>query len=165
MPAGVWNGSWLPIKGLWAWNGSWTNASSGKIRNGSWVDFLVKITLTNQDVTDVENFGSAIAMYEINADGFVYSNVAPTTREQWCDPATAAGNYEVRATLTFGETPGGDVLDTWLPLTTSRRWTVTASNLDPDSESNLTVEVRGVGSSSVLASATVNLTASYIPFE
>lgn len=164
MPASVWNGSWSPIKGMKVWNGSWANASSGKIWNGSWIDFLVKITLTNQDVTDIENVGSALAIYEVNADGFVYSNVAPTTREQWCDPATSAGNYEIRATLIAGETPGGDVLNSWLPLTTNRRWTATANNLDPDSTSTLTVEIRGSGSASVLASATINLTASYIPF-
>ncbi len=74
----------------------------------------------------------------------------------WVTPTSNAGLYEVRATLNSGAVSSGTT-GSWLALTSTRTWTVTRGTVGVSS-ANLTIEVRLVGGSTVLASAPVVLT-------
>jgi hypothetical protein len=67
----------------------------------------------------------------------------------------AAGDYQVRATLSSGDTPLG-TLGTWLALSTDQDWTLSAP-LSSDSQCVLTIEIRLASSGEILATASVTL--------
>ena len=105
----------------------------------------------------------AVAGYRVDSDSFVYTaanfNGVYSQQEQWdSDPATV-GNYEVQATLTpGGDTPSGSALSSWLVLSAGRTWELSAS---PGNflTCTLTIEIRDTATSTVRATATVNLEA------
>jgi hypothetical protein len=65
----------------------------------------VAIVLTSQtglnSIVDSVGSGTATASYQIASNGKVFKTIGVTTTEieQWCTPTSAAGNYEVFATL------------------------------------------------------------------
>jgi hypothetical protein len=65
-------------------------------------------------------------------------------------------DYQVRLTVVSGTTPGGSSSGSWLSLGTSRSWTLTT----PGDFNSVTVEIRRVSDSVVIATATVTM--SYI---
>lgn len=90
-----------------------------------------------------------------SAGGIVYSNIG-----DWVLPNGSAALYEVRATLNSGTLTSGTT-GTWLSLGTTRTWTVERSAVGSSSAS-LTIEVRLIGGSTVLATGNVNITADVI---
>ena len=120
------------------------------------------ITLTNRSVTySSGGILSANAGWRASNDSYIYTGVgsaspAYTQREQWDNIPATVGDYEIYATYT-GDTPSG-TFGSWLNLGTTRTWLLTAS---PGSTLSaiLSVDIRKVGTGTVLASATINLTA------
>ena len=105
---------------------------------------------------------SATAGYRLTNAGqvdqleqFTYSNL-----EQWCTPTSQATNYEVYASLVYG-TVYGDPTDTWLLLTNTRSWNVSAPTGGYE-QAELFVEIRRTGTTTVLDSATITITADAI---
>lgn len=104
----------------------------------------------------------AIVGYQVSSDGFVktaenstgtYSNFA-----RWISSGGVVGDYEARASLVSGTSPSGSAVGSWLVLSSPRAWSVSA----PPAGSTLctlTIEIRDTATSTVRATATVNLDA------
>ncbi|NDC10401.1 MAG: hypothetical protein EBZ75_13885, partial [Oxalobacteraceae bacterium] len=75
----------------------------------------------------------------------------------WCVPAAQAANYEVYASLVSGSlSAGSSATDTWLALTTTRNWLVSTTTLK---YATINVGIRRVSTTTILASADINLEA------
>jgi hypothetical protein len=115
-----------------------------------------------------DNPGAASVTYRIDADGFIYvgddsSGGAVTQREQWCFPATAAANYDVRWNTTANvvdSTPGAE--NTNLNLGTDRSWNET-NNAGLETCSFQCRVHRAGDAATPLATANVTLTADGSP--
>ena len=103
---------------------------------------------------------TASALYELNSSGSAFESVnggASTLLYNWCVPASQAANYEVYASLVSGSLSGGSsATDTWLALTTTRNWLVSTVTLQ---YATLNVGIRRVGTTTILASADIELAA------
>lgn len=121
----------------------------------------VVVALSNQNVSVFTGGGTnANVGYRLTSAGQVdtreqstYTNVG-----QWCTPTSQAGNYEVLITVTSGVTPTGSPVGSWAALSTSREWGVTAT-IGNNEFSQFTVQIRKIGTSTVLATATIFLEA------
>lgn len=122
------------------------------------------ITISNQTISDLDAT-AAYAYYFVTSGGQIQSStqaggINPTTLEQWCTPTTQAANYEVRATLTSGALSGGSGTGTWLAISGgTRNWFVDNFVSGTTNSAVLTIEIRRVGTTTVLDSATINLDA------
>lgn len=100
----------------------------------------------------------AVTAYRVASDGFVYtaanSTGSYTQQEQWISNVALVGDYEVRVT-SAGDTPSG-TLNTWLALSTTRSWELTATPGNAFT-TQLTVEIRDTATSTVRATAIINL--------
>lgn len=116
------------------------------------------ISFTDDNVSAVGNTAQS-AGYRIDTDGFVYQvvNGVSTALYQWASPSTIGGNYEVFATVTAGTlsfgTAGSWVATSGSPLWTRARPTSGISIVD------LSMQVRAVGSATILDTWTVTLEA------
>lgn len=119
------------------------------------------ISITNQTISAyVFPPNTAEAGYRLGADGKVYSyiNGVFTELETWCTPTSRASNYEARVTVNSGSTPTGSV-GSWVALSSTRDWTISETTSGVNNVSNFTVEIRRTGTTTVLDSATIDLTA------
>lgn len=120
------------------------------------------ITLTNRNVTYFSGgVLSANAGWRASSDSYVYTGVGSSTptytqREQWDSQPATVGDYEIYVSYT-GDTPSG-TFNTWLNLGTTRTWLLTASPGNVLS-ATLSVQIRDVATSTVQATATIDLTA------
>ena len=85
------------------------------------------------------------------AASITYSNIG-----DWVLPNGNASLYEARATLNSGTLSSGTT-GSWLALSSTRTWTVTRSIVGV-STANLTIEIRRIGSTTILATAPVDMT-------
>ena len=118
------------------------------------------ITITDRTITDATGGArNATAGYRLTSGGQVQSqiNLTFTTLEQWCTPTTEASNYEVLVTVTSGSLSTGTA-GSWLALSSTQTWTRTAT-IGTANTCVFTVEIRRVGTSTVLDSATITLEA------
>lgn len=103
---------------------------------------------------------TASAQYELNSSGSAFKSVnggASTLLYNWCVPASQAANYEVYASLVSGSLSGGSsATDTWLALTSTRTWLVSSTTFQ---DATLNVGIRRIGTTTILASADINLVA------
>lgn len=103
---------------------------------------------------------TAQSYFTLESDGDIIRSLSNGTAQDegdWISPKSAApSDYEVRATHTGGDSGGygGAALDTWLPLSSNRTWTVTQAT-EGIREAQLTIEIRK-GSGSVLDSTVVD---------
>jgi len=76
----------------------------------------------------------------------------------WITPRTSTSGdaYEIYFHVTSGSTPGGAAMDTWLALSTTRVVSLTRTTIGAD-VSSLTVQIRRVSDSVVVASGTIEL--------
>lgn len=105
---------------------------------------------------------NARTSYQVNSDSFVYTGLGAATitytkQEQWDSVPSTVGNYEVRATVSGGVTPSGSATGSWLNLGTTQAWTVVSTPGNTNT-SSLTIEIRAVGTTTVLATSSVTLT-------
>jgi hypothetical protein len=105
--------------------------------------------------------GSATAAYQVNSNGSDYEtvNASTTVLTQWVTPAYVGGNYEVYATLSFGALTSGTT-GSWLPTSGNPTWTVIKGGPNPGTNfATLAMQVRAVGTVTVLDTWTISLTA------
>lgn len=107
------------------------------------------IVLYGEDVVNTDSTAS----WSIGATGWVTAIFGPVGNYQWVTNGTPS-DYEVRATVNSGGVSSGSAATgSWLAMTSSRTWQRTS----PGSPS-LTIEIRRVSDSVVVASATVTIT-------
>lgn len=119
---------------------------------------------TNFNDGDSSEGGSAGMTYSIVSDGNVtYDklNAGGATYEQWLTPAIGADQYEVFATLNTGTLTSGTT-GSWLNLGTTRSWNVSRDTVG-GRFANMTMDVRRVGTSTVLDTWTVSISATVTP--
>ena len=97
----------------------------------------------------------ATASYALNSNGqVVYSGRLGT--EYWIVPQSGMSGYEAKASLVSGLLTSGTT-GSWLPLSTTRTWTLRS---DGDIEQAVfDVEIRKIGTSTVLATARITMEA------
>lgn len=120
----------------------------------------VVISLSNHSIFDFTGGGRAATTgYRLTSGGQAegLTNTTWSNFEQWCTPTSAASNYEVLATVTIGSLSSGTA-GSWLPLSSTQTWTRTAS-IGTNEVCEFTVQIRKVGTTTVLASATITLEA------
>lgn len=118
------------------------------------------ITINDQNIGYFSGgLTNATAGYRLNANGQAEANQqnSYSTLEQWCTPTSAASNYEARVTMNYGILTTGTV-GSWLALSSSREWTLFASAGSLE-QAGFTVEIRRTGTTTVLDSAVIDLTA------
>lgn len=122
------------------------------------------ITISNQTIYDADAT-AAYAWYFVTSGGQIQEaktsdGSSPTTLEQWCTPTTQAANYEVRVTVTSGVLSGGSGTGTWLAISGgTRNWYIANTTSGSLDTTIFTVEIRRVGTTTVLDSATITLQA------
>ena len=127
----------------------------------------VVISITNQDIFDLDA-SDANAYYFLTSGGQVEKStdiggINPTNLEQWCTPTSQASNYEAYITVTGGSlTPGSAATGTWVALSSTRYWYVQESRSGQSTTCTFTVQIRRVGTTTVLDTATITLEASVI---
>lgn len=119
------------------------------------------ITLADQTVQHITGGGSAAnAEYRLGSDGVAYTRTGTgsyTSVGNWCTPTSLAGDFEVLATPTTG-TPSSGTTGSWLALSSTQTWAVSAS-IGANKFCIMTVEVRRVGTTTTLDTATITLEA------
>ena len=127
-------------------------AGSGQDRNISLAD------------AEVPAGGSGVqtASFRLNTDRSAYQGIdgAFSALYAWCAANGTPANYEVRASLVSGSTPGGDSVGSWLALSSSRTWSATDALADASPNViALTIEIRRATGTLTLDSCTVTLSA------
>lgn len=82
----------------------------------------------------------------------------PIFDSYWLTPQTNMGDYEIRATLSSGDTPNGTI-GSWTALSTTQEWTLTEGTFDDTDTCVLLIEIRWTGNNVVQDSASYTLTA------
>jgi len=124
----------------------------------------VVISITDQYVYGFDA-PDAYAYYFLTAGGQVEQSEEaggnnPTNLEQWCTPTNQSSNYEAFITITSGTLSGGSGTGTWLALSTTRNWFVTENQSGQQKICVFTVQIRKIGTGTVLDTATITLEAS-----
>lgn len=135
--------------------------SSGAISIGSFYGTSTPVvSITNQtSYSSVVKPGTITDGYQLNSNGTAYDGENGTAYivEDWVTPTGAASAYECYVTVTSGSLSGG-TSGSWLALSSTRTWTVTRSSLGTKT-CTFTVDIRKVGTTTVLDSATITLEA------
>lgn len=111
------------------------------------------ITLSDDSSTGYSNNTAGVALYS-NGNIALYYGGMPIVVGQWISPVANVGDYEVRATLSSGDTPTGTI-GSWEALSTTRSWTLT--NDDTFDSCSILLEIRWTGDNLVKDSATYTL--------
>lgn len=121
-------------------------------------------TITLSNTTSAGTFGRTAGVYAGNNGSFYkYISNAPVVIYNWISPLTNMNQYEIRATLTGGDTPTTGTLDTWQNLGTSRSWTLVTETEEEELSSTILLEIRWTGNNVVQSSATMTLVVSGPP--
>ena len=120
----------------------------------------VTITVDTAAIFGFNPGATADAQYQLSTGGvanqIVNSGLA-TRLYDWCVPASQTANYEVYASLVSGSLSGGSsATDTWLPMTSTRTWFVSTTSV---LSAELNVGIRRIGTTTILDSADIYLTA------
>jgi hypothetical protein len=116
------------------------------------------ISLSNVSAT-ISGTSTVSATYSVRSDGTVQTN--GSFFENWISDPASAGNYEVQAVLSSGDTPSG-TLGSYLALTSNRTWTLTNPISGTTKACVLTVTIRKTGTATVLATATITMSAEHL---
>jgi hypothetical protein len=122
----------------------------------------VTISITDQSISDATTDPVIPqAGYRLSSNGKVYevtTSGGATELETWCTPTAQASNYEALATIVSGSLTSGTT-GSWLALSTTRDWYLEEYSIDNTSACQFTVQIRRVGTATVLDTATIDLTA------
>lgn len=102
---------------------------------------------------------SALASYQISATGYV--NATGVSSVQWCFPTSATGNFEVYASLNSGSLTSG-TLNSWVACSGSPVWYCNQGGFGIKT-ANLSFQARRIGTTTVLDTWTVDITAEVEP--
>lgn len=119
------------------------------------------ISFSNVNVYSGTNGLAAEAGYQIQSNGYDYKNANDvyTQNQQWINPTSAASNYEVYVTVDSGTLSiGSAATGTWVAVTGNPEWIRLRSAVGI-SEATMTIDIRKIGTSTILASWSVTLTA------
>ena len=100
------------------------------------------------------------AAYRLGSDGNIFRALNGGTFVDigdWVTPKSFAANYEVYATYT-GDIPTG-TFDTWQALTSNRGWTLFNGASSGEKQSLVSLEIRKIGTTTILDTATITLNA------
>lgn len=125
----------------------------------------VVISITDQNISDFDA-SAAYAYYILTSSGLVQSSTqgggtSPTTLETWCTPTSQASNYEALVTVTSGSLSGG-TSGSWVALSSSRSWYVEEFISGNSNLCIFTVQIRRIGTSTTLDTATITLEATVL---
>lgn len=103
-------------------------------------------------------FNGNTAGVALNNNGSIsiYFNDVPIVQGYWLSPVVNVSEYEVRATLSSGDTPTG-TFGSWNALSTSQDWTITEPTIDGNLTAEVLLEIRWTGNNVVQDSATYSL--------
>lgn len=105
---------------------------------------------------------NANARFKLEADGDIIKTLVTggaTDLGDWIVPkAAAGGNYEAKSTLTSGTLSADPSAGSWVALSSDREWGL-ARTTNGISTAIFTLDIRRVGTTVTLASATVTLSA------
>lgn len=127
------------------------------------------ISISNQSLVNItyEPFPTYIR-YRLNSNGKAYqvsndigNSTVITYLEDWVVPNSSASDYEVFATVTNGGNLQGD-LNTWVPLSFTRDWILESNIVEESFTTEFTIQIRKIGTSTVLDTANISLTATYL---
>lgn len=121
------------------------------------------ITITTATITAVEFSPTvASAAYSLDLNGGAYeitSTYGTLAIGNWVTPLSSAANYEAYATLVSGTLTSGTT-GSWLALTSTRTWSRNRGGLSPGvNQAVITVDIRKIGTTTVLDTATITLQA------
>ena len=121
----------------------------------------VVISITDQSI---DGFGtsSAGAWYYLTSGGVVqgstdFNGINPYFIENWVTPTSQAANYEAFVTVTSGSLNGGTT-GSWVALSSNRSWYI-QSTVTGLKTCVFTVQIRRIGTGTVLDTATITLNA------
>ena len=117
------------------------------------------VNFGNVDIT-AAGVPSQSAGYRVDTDGSDYQviNAVDTSLIQWVNPPSAGGDYEVFATVVSGTVSSGTV-GSWVATSTSPFWTRVAAIAGTITIVELSMEVRKVGTATILDTWSVRLEA------
>lgn len=126
---------------------------------------LLLTSLSDREVA-ARFLGSASASYSLMADGRARQSTTPGgdayIGSEWLliAPTSTAdtGLFEARATVTSGTLTSGTV-DTWLPLSTTRTWTLTNTTEETTATVLMDIEIRDTETDTVQSTCSVTLRA------
>lgn len=121
------------------------------------------VAIGNEAITGV-GVGQAIINYENDGDLTGTGTGAPSSTWVTPDTAIVAAFYQIHVAAT-GDTATltGDSLDTWLDLSSTRSWTLSAPGAPGTAVVSLTVQIREKATGIVRDTATVGLTTTTPP--
>jgi hypothetical protein len=123
---------------------------------------LVKIS--NATISSVNSGGNASAAYRISSTGSIDSVRSPegtTSLGSWVVPTTSASKYEAMATVTSGSLSLGTT-GSFINCSASPMWTRNATVVGTFT-AVITVDIRLIGTTTVLTTASITLTAERQP--
>jgi hypothetical protein len=118
---------------------------------------IATITLHNDTYTTIEEGFTAEAIFTLSPDGTATGLFGGSFQNYTYRDGDIAANYEVKATLTSGTFTTGTA-GSWLNLATEREWTARQTTVGTKT-TTATFEIRKVGTTTILATATITLTA------
>lgn len=124
------------------------------------IDSGETITLQNEFIGAFAIGETAYAGYQLGNDGNIRSrsgnfSSAYSSLGSWIDPKNNMSTYECRATLTSGTFNSGTA-GSWLALSSTRTWEIQVNPVG-FKETVFTIEIRKIGGSTILDSASVTL--------
>ena len=117
------------------------------------------VSLANLTVEAEQPEPVALAVYSLTSTG--KRQATGIDEANWITPAMGMANYEVRATLLSGSVSSGST-GSWLSLGTTRSWTRDRAS-NGSASCGLLIEIRRTSDLSVVASASITLTATVSP--
>ena len=119
------------------------------------------ISITNQTITGSAT-SSAGAWYYLTSGGQVqgstiFNGISPFFIENWVTPTSAASNYEALVTVISGSLTGGTT-GSYVALSSTRSWYIQSTSTGTTT-CVFTVQIRRVGTVTVLDTATITLNA------
>jgi hypothetical protein len=121
----------------------------------------IVISISNQTITGSAT-SSAGAWYYLTSGGQVqgstiFGGTSPFFIENWVTPTSAAADYEAFITVTSGSLTGGTT-GSWVALSSTRSWYIQSTSTGTTT-CVFTVQIRQVGTATVLDTATITLNA------
>ena len=117
-----------------------------------------QVSISNATST-ANNGNTAGIIFASNGAFYRYLSGVPIEVSKWLTPQTDMSDYEIRATLSGGDTPSG-TFDTWQSLGTTRSWELATGIPEEFVVASVLIEIRWTGNNVVQDSATYSLSAS-----
>lgn len=128
--------------------------SYNDLRNKS----AVQIFLQDDEYYAYQSYSGSTCQLRVGSDGYIKSgfNFVYTNRYTWCNPTTAAGDYEVFASLVTSSSGATGTFGAWLDCSTNPTWQVLDATSGGTSEwATIDIQIRKKSTINTLASARI----------